>query len=254
LNKTNSTKSVDLVEAAKEIVEAAKEIAIPMRILGAIATKLHCSKDATDKIRREVSDIDLMTYGRFRQQAKRLLLDFGCMLNERVAALYGKQRYIFYDENRNMVDVFFDKLQMCHTLKFTGRLELDYPTITLADLVLTKLQIVKLEEKDVKDLFLIFREHEVGTVEDETINAKYIAEVLARDWGYYYTFTSNLEKVKNAVKGFDTNAGYEKIITERIGKIFEYVEAEPKSLAWRLRAKIGTKKKWYVEIEYRKKL
>lgn len=238
-----------LVERAKQIAHSAQEKSIPLRILGAIATKLHCSPEITGREIRDISDIDFMAYSKHRKDIKKLLIEeFDYSPNERFEALYGKERFIFYDSDGIAVDVFFNKLSMCHTINFKGRLELDYPTITLADLLLSKLQIVNFEEKDLKDLVSILIEHKIGDREDETVNAKYIAEVLSKDWGFYYTVTSNLEKVKNSLSKSLQN----KNITEKIEQINQYIESEPKSMGWRIRSKVGTKKKWYENIEYRK--
>ena len=246
-----TTRDMDLVQKAKEIVDAGKQVGVPIRILGAIATRLHCSVDSTSGLKRELSDIDLMAYGRFREQIKRLLLDLGYTPNERFIALYGHLRFIFYDKDKNTIDVFFDKLPMCHTIDFAGRLELDYPTITLSDLMLTKLQIVQFEEKDFKDLVCILREHEVGTIDQETVNANRIADVLAKDWGFYYTVTSNLKKVEDALDQPNMTSHDKETVKGRIEEILECMEKVPKDLSWRIRAKVGTKKKWYTEIEYR---
>ena len=252
--KTKRTKNADFVKNAKVIVDAANKIGVPIRILGAIATRLHCTKEFTKSIliKREVSDIDLISYSRFGKEINRLFLNLNHTPYERFNALYGDKRSIFYDEDKKVIDIFFNKLPMCHTIDFTGRLELDYPTITLADLMLTKLQIIEFEEKDFRDVVCILKEHEVGTIEDESINANRIAEVLAIDWGFYYTATSNLGKIKDALNTSDMTRDDQEIVKDRIKNILRHVEAAPKNIAWRLRAKIGTKKKWYTDIEYRK--
>lgn len=237
-----------LIEKAVQIVDSANELGISMRILGAIATKLHCSPEITSGEMRDVSDIDFMAYSKHRKEIKKTLLDkFNYLPNDRFEALYGKDRFIFYDEDGIAVDVFFDKLPMCHTIDFAGRLELDSPTITLADLLLTKLQIVNFEEKDFKDVVCILTEHPIRETEDEAVNAKYIAEVLSKDWGFYYTFTSNLNQVKTSLSESSKHTQ----MLEKIDRIAHYIENEPKSMGWRMRSKVGTKKKWYVDIEYR---
>ena len=133
-------------------------------------------------------------------------------------------------------------------------MELDSPTIPLADLVLEKTQIHEINEKDLKDLIVLIRAHEIGeTDEKEVINAKYIAKVLAQDWGFWYDATMNLNKVKAMAKkclkeGKLTEEDYNDVV-KKIDKILEYIEKEPKSKKWKKRAKVGTKKKWWRDVE-----
>jgi hypothetical protein len=47
-----------------------------------------------------------------------------------------------------------------HVVKFQNRLHVDSPTIPLAELALEKLQIVHLNEKDVKDMLMLFAAEE----------------------------------------------------------------------------------------------
>ena len=53
-------------------------------------------------------------------------------------------RYLFENpDNKRHIDIFFDKLEFCHIIDFRGRLEIDYPTISLSDILLQKMQIVQ---------------------------------------------------------------------------------------------------------------
>jgi len=243
----------NFLEQAVRIVKEGKKKGVVMRIMGAIAVRIHCQefRHLLDAMKRELTDIDLMTLSKFREDVKDLLQDFGFVANERFIALHGKYRHIYYHKKSHVkVDVFFDKLDMCHTIDFRGRLEYDFPTITLADLLLEKMQIVELTEKDIKDTIILLREHKIGEIEDETINAKYIAKVLANDWGFYHTVSNNLEKVKHFLDIYKDLTDEDRLyVRERIDKLIGYINREPKSLTWKLRAKVGTKKKWYKEVE-----
>ena len=66
----------------------------------------------------------------------------------------------------------------------------------LAELVLTKLQIVELNEKDVRDTALLSDGHAVSCHDDETINGERIAELCGGDWGPWRTITHNLERCR----------------------------------------------------------
>lgn len=124
-----------------------------------------------------------------------------------------------------------------------------YPTITLSNIFLEKTQIVELTEKDIKDVIILLREHEVGDTEKETVNARYIANLLSRDWGFYYTVTTNLNRIKEHPRRYEVLTEEDhKGVANKIEEVLQAIEEEPKSLKWRMRAKIGTKKKWYTEV------
>jgi len=141
-------------------------------------------------------------------------------------------------------------LEMCHIIDFKNRLEMDSPTISLSDLFLQKAQICKINEKDIKDMIILFREHEVGETEKEAVNLNYIAKLLSDDWGFWYTVTLNLEKVKGFLADYKNLTEEDKAdVSAKIEKTLKAINDEPKTLKWKMRAKIGTKKRWYTEVE-----
>lgn len=225
--------------------------------MGALAIRLHSPRYAGlhEKLKRlgdrEFTDIDFMTLGKHRRGIRKVLEAQGYEINQPMLRLFGYKRHI-YDKPKSGIslDVFFDKLEMCHTIDFTKRLEVDYPTISLADLLLEKTQIVEINEKDLKDSIVLLRAHDVGESDKDLINAKYIAELLAKDWGFWYTATTNLKKLKESLVRYDVLTDEDrKDVSEKIRKILEYVEKEPKTMGWKWRARIGQKKKWYREVE-----
>lgn len=184
---------------------------------------------------------------------KKLFADLGYAPMVSMALLFGtgKNRAIYKDESHNRsVDVFFDKLEMCHNLEFKNRLELDNPTIPLSDLLLQKIQIIKINEKDIKDIIILLREHQVGEFEKETVNINYIARLLSKDWGFWYTVTLNLDKTKEFLAEYKNLADADrKDVETKLDNILKRIEDEPKALQWKLRSKVGTSKKWYTEVE-----
>lgn len=242
----------DFVNEALTILEAAEKEGILVRLMGAVAVRIHCPKHAIlyDSIDRPPTDIDLASYLKFKDRLPKFLQAKGYTTDVRLMNFP-----IFADANRQIyqgktrLDVFFDELRMCHTVSWKNRLELDYPTISLADIVLEKLQIVKINAKDVKDLIMLFLEHDVAGAEQETINGRYVAEVLSNDWGFYYTATANLRKIVNLMDDYVTLKSDERnTILERTGKILDLIERKPKSLRWIMRSKVGTKKQWYADV------
>jgi hypothetical protein len=256
MNETNSSVYVpiaDFIEETLRIIKAADDKGIILRVMGACAFRIHCKKygyfHAT--LTRELTDIDFVTYNKYSSKLVPLFVELGYEPNERIISLYGDRRHIYYDnKNKRIVDIFIDKLRMSHTIDYKGRLELDYPTVTVSDLLLQKIQILKINEKDIKDSIMLIREHDVGTSEKETINAKYIAKVFSNDWGFYFTGTTNLKKIKEFLNVYEVlTADDKRDVSKKIDELLDYIENEPKTFGWRLRAKIGTKKKWYEEVE-----
>ena len=245
--------SSNLVDEALRIANKSKEEAITLRVMGATAVRIHCPKFTSlhENLGREISDIDFMAYGSQTDKIIDFLLRIGYTFDRRrLMIMRYFNRYIFDDSEKRHLDVFFDKLEMCHTIDFNHRLEVDYPTISLADILLEKLQIVKINEKDIKDCIVLLREHEVGENDEETVNTKYISRLLAKDWGFYYTVTQNLEKVEAASKGYAALQDADMHnISVKIATMKDEIEHAPKSVGWKMRARVGNKQKWYREVE-----
>ncbi len=246
-------KEAAFVEEALKIVKAGQEKGITLRLMGAIAVKLHCpgSSHILQGMERSLTDIDLMSYGRHNPKVRSLFVELGYTPNDRIIAFYGRERHIYDSEEKGWhVDVFFDQLKMCHTIDFRRRLELDYPTITPTDVLLEKLQIVKINPKDVKDTIVLMREHDIGKGEKDTIDGPYVSGLLSSDWGFYYTVTENLKKINGFLPEFEVLTEEDRAnVGGKIGSLLEEIEGVPKSLKWKLRAKVGPKKKWYNEVE-----
>jgi hypothetical protein len=243
------------IDEAIRLVQEAANRGIILRVMGGLGIYLQCIdyKDFFEKVKRlgerVFTDIDLATLSKYSAVLLNFFTEMGYHYDPRILYLH-PSRLIFFGGKVPMVDVFLDKLEMCHTLDLRNRLEIDKLTLSPSDLLLEKLQIVKINEKDVKDVISLLRCRDVGD-SDNLINAKYIASLLAKDWGFYYTVTSNLIKIKDQfIPSYDFLTEDEKrIILERINKLLTTIEETPKTTQWKLRAKIGTKKKWYREVE-----
>jgi hypothetical protein len=243
----------DFFKDALTIIEAAKQKQIQLRLMGATAIYYQCpnSRNLTDAMDRPLTDLDFMTLSKYVRHIPDLFLSLGFEGNERVNALYGLKRQIYTDpRNGRHVDVFVDKLTFCHEVDFTRRLEADPTTLTLADLLLEKMQIVKIGEKDVKDTIILLREHEFGDNDDGVVNMHYISKLLSDDWGFYYTVTTNLKKTRDYVDTLSViNSSEKELVKSRIDSLLARIEGEGKSFKWRMRAKAGTKVKWYNDAE-----
>jgi hypothetical protein len=255
--------AVDEVDSAEferiglEIVDSAEKSGVTLRLLGAVAFRHHCPvhKDLQVSMHRVLTDLDFAAYYKQEKAIDKFFLnDLGYV--SQTASLtpglmIGRKIYLDPTGERPHIDVFFDKLNMCHVVSWEkGQLELDTPTISLALLMLEKLQIVHINEKDVKDVMMLLLEHEVGDSDSEVVNGKNMSKIMAKDWGFYYTSTTNLNKVKSLLGDYDAlSSGDRDVISARIDDLLNMIEKEPKSLGWKLRAKVGTKKQWYNDVE-----
>lgn len=243
----------EFIDEAERLVKLGEEKGIILRLMGATAVKMHCPKFGYlfKGMERSLTDLDFMSYSGCNRFMKKFFTELGYIPNERVIAFYGATRHIYHNDEKHWhADIFFDALDMCHKINFRNRLELDCPTITLTDILLEKMQIVKINPKDIKDSIVMLREHEMGETEKETINMRCIADLMAGDWGFYYTVTTNLNKLKEFVGEFEPLTEEDKKdVSAKIDKLLEAIESKPKSLKWRMRARVGTKRKWYQEVE-----
>jgi len=250
------------IDEGKRLVDEAAKREIPLRLLGGVAICVHCLEflDFSQKLMRlgegqqEYTDLDFMSYMRFRKsKMKEFFEAMGYEKRPTTMSSAATQRHIFFHpKGWFYVDVFYDKLLAAnHPLDFKGRLELDSPTITPADLLLEKLQIVFPDEKDIKDLLLLLRAHEMSEGQEKNkINAKFIAAKLASDWGFWYTATTNLSGLGQYVASAQNLSDEEKKdLNSKVDRLLQVIEDEPKSTGWKMRAIVGTKRKWYNPVE-----
>jgi hypothetical protein len=241
-----------MVEAERLTAEGKKRD-LHLRLLGAMAFQAHCPRHSflTAKLGRALSDIDFAAYTKEVGKIGKMMKELGYVDNPVITALFGHKRMIWDNEsNGQHVDIFFDKLQMNHDIPFDHRLELEELTIPLADMLLEKMQIVNINEKDVIDIIMLLREHAIGHAAPETIDTGYVTAFLSNDWGFYYTVTENLKKIQNRLPYFGELTEEDRAdISRKIQTLLKIIEDEPKTLGWKMRAKVGTKKKWYREVE-----
>jgi hypothetical protein len=242
------------VQEAMRIVDAAEGAGIRLRILGSLAYRLHCPENLElfDQMERALTDIDFAAERGQARDIKDLISSMGYAPDDRITMATEGSRYYFEHPASGLgVDVFLDELFFCHRIPFKGRLDLDAPTIPLAELVLEKMQIVEINLKDIKDTLVLLLEHDVADAAHgrETIDGGYISSLLAADWGFYYTVTTNLEKVRRFIGEFEAVSAHQgEVISKRIDQLLELIDAAPKSTKWKLRSKIGTKKLWYQQV------
>jgi hypothetical protein len=237
----------------KAILKASEEAGILLRVIGSLAFQMHCPQYGylQAAMGRAYTDIDFAAYSRQNKQISELMTRMGYVENREVFIASEGQRAIFDKPGSGLhVDIFYEKLDFCHTIYWKGRLEVDTPTIPLAELLLEKMQIVKINEKDVIDTIMLLLEHPLGEDDKETVNIKLVAQLCANDWGLWRTTTMNLEKVKQLAQGYSQLTAEQK---EKVGAQVDLaltrINAEPKPAAWRLRARVGDRIKWYKDVD-----
>ena len=236
----------EITEEAVRVLEAAQAEDIQLRLLGGLAIYLQSPSAKThEQLKRSYKDLDFATLGKYSAKTKALFTKLGYTANKNFNALHGHQRLLFWDEQHGrQVDIFVDKMQMCHNIDFRPRLHIDARTLSLADLMLTKLQIVEVNEKDILDVLALFLDFEV-TDSDTGIHASYISNLMAGDWGFNKTLDTNLKKMK----AFASERGFPSYVADRIEKLLSAMEQQPKSLKWKSRAMVGERVRWYEQPE-----
>ncbi len=240
-------------EEAIRVVKAGEEAGVHLRIIGALAFWHHCPKYGfiQEKLNRVYTDIDFAGYGKQNDAIRKFFVSIGYDEDLEINAFHSEGgRLIFNNPTSHIhVDVFMDKLDFCHPIPWKGRLEVDSPTIPLAELMLEKMQIVKINEKDIIDTIMLLLEHEICGDDEDHINSTRIAALCAGEWGLWRTTTINLEKVRDYLPHLDLEEEHKEIAARRVAEIKSAMDDYPKGTRWKLRARVGDKVKWYNEID-----
>jgi len=242
----------NLVDEMHRLISEAQQEGIFLRVLGGLAIKTHSPQASHRALVRSYPDIDFVTDKAGARKLETYLAPRGYTPNKTFNTLSGDRRQLYYDLERNrQIDVFVGEFSMCHKLPLADRLALEPVTIPLAELFLTKAQIIELNRKDAVDLLTLLLDHEVGPGDEETINSDLIAVLCAKDWGLYTTVSMNIDKLaKLLVSGeIGLDEGRREIIQGRLQALRRAIEAAPKSVAWKMRAKVGKRVRWYEEVE-----
>jgi hypothetical protein len=237
---------------ARRILDAASPAGACLRLTGSMAVQARCPRFGhLAREGRDFHDIDFAAYKRDARRVQQLLVSLGYAEDREVAVLSEGTRAIYrHGESRLHIDVFFDRLDFCHVIPLAGRLETDSVTLPLAELLLGKLQIVKIAEKDLIDASVLLIEHGLADDDGDAINLARIARLCAEDWGLWRTATMNLEKLDRFSRGHDTlGAEPGTRLRQQTGTLRTRLEAEPKPLVWRMRAKVGDRLKWYKDVD-----
>ena len=247
-SKGHSTNDIraDMVEEAVRIAEEAERRDVALRLLGGVAIKVRAHDGLESAFEREYADLDWITPKGKSSQVQRFFESLGYVPQTRFNTMYGRERLLYFDEeHKRQVDVLVGNFRMCHEIPFGDRMAMEPLTVPLAELLLTKLQIIELNEKDVGDALALLHDHPVDEQDGDAINAAHIAKLCASDWGLWRTFTANLEALGSYLERYDLKDESKERITERVRALLARIEEEPKTFGWKMRAKIGDRKRWY---------
>jgi len=264
----------ELQSEAVAIVAAAAEQGVTLRVVGSVGIRLHCAAPGPlmDRLGRGAKDIDFIVPQRHRKGMRRMLEGRGYVIDRDLLIAMEGSRYSFaHRENGTEIDVFVEKLDFCHTIEVAGRLAGHPVTIPIEELLLQKLQIVQMTTTDLLDASVLLATHDVVAPEDsgiagndaaaaepcvegEVVEAGHIARLLARDWGFHHTASRNLGRIRqHVVSGGVADVGHAENARAQRGasRLQAAIDREPKTLAWRMRDKVGERKQWWQDVDDR---
>jgi len=234
------------------LIDTANQNQMHLRAFGGLAVLAHSQKDPRF-FQREAPDLDFLIPKTERQKLEPFFRENGYSPDKQFNLLNGMRRQIYYSDSIPdlHVDILIGNFEMCHKLPLDDRLDVDPVTIPLADLLLSKAQVVQLNRKDALDIISLLFNNEVGDEQDGVISLDRITDLGAQDWGLYKTTSMNLERVEDLLGNGELQISDEErsLILGRIRKIQKGFEEMPKSIAWQMRDKVGTRVRWYLEVE-----
>jgi hypothetical protein len=238
----------DPIAEARRIIELAESDGLVLRALGGVAVCLQ-APDGNPRLPRRVKDIDLAAQKGASKRAVKVLLRAGYAADEMFNALRGSRRLLFQDPgNGRHLDVFIGEFSMCHEIPMTARLNREPLTVPREELLLSKLQIVELTANDQADIYNLLFHNEVSD-DPGGISASFVAVLCAGDWGLWRTCQLNIERGLTGLGDSALEPGERTVVAGRLERLRERIDAEPKSMKWRIRDRVGDRVRWYAEPE-----
>ena len=241
----------DIVNEAQRLLAAIERAGLDARLIGGMAIRLLAGDRLHPAYERPIQDLDFILTKRHRREFDRLMTGEGYVPDQEFNALNGARRLLYDDPvHGRQVDVFVEAFAMCHVLPLAERIADRPRTLPAAELLMTKLQIVELNPKDRGDLYALLHSHDVvENAAGDAIDVASIVALTATDWGLQHTFELNLRRLREALADQPLAPAEASAIASRIDAIADAMERAPKSRRWKLRAKVGERKRWYEEPE-----
>ena len=236
----------DLVAESERVLAAARDRGVVLRLAGGLAIRRLCPAASRPPLNRQYADLDLaIAGGGAHRQLTDLLRGLGYHPESTFNALNGSTRLQFIDSaNSRHVDVFIDAVRMCHVIDFKGRLQLFEDTLSPTDLLLTKLQIVELNDKDVLDTLALLHDQPLMHGHDRGIDIDHLERVWGDDWPLWKTSQLTLGKIRRAVPSILDEAASIDVL-RAVTDLQAVLDSGRKTLGWKLRARIGERVRWY---------
>lgn len=244
---THSPHSVareEMIALTHRLIAVAEHAGARLRAMGGVGVALRAPR-ADPSLQRSYADIDVAAPRKARREVEVGMTEAGLVPEREFNALNGSRRQIWWTPDGTLhVDVFLGEFAMCHRLDLERGLESSGPALAAADLLLTKLQVVELNLKDAQDAAALLTTHALAEDEDEdAISLGRLRAVLAADWGFYTTASDNLERLPDVVAAHAPEVAG--TLAGACRDLLAALEAAEKSRAFRLRAKVGRRKRWY---------
>ncbi len=251
----------DMLDEARRIIDAAREDGILIRLMGGLAVRIHCT--SMELCDRDYSDIDMVGLSKQRKGVMQFFEKLGYTHNYAVAHATGGRQLQFYKECTHMnshthyfihpddhVDVFMDTFKMDHDIDMRNRLTIEDYTLSVSDILITKLQIHRLNDKDVRDILTIMKDLPLGdSDEKKMINTDYIARLCTKSWGLFVDVVANVAKCVEGITRYTFTDNEKAVLESKLRELERVIERYPKSLLWKARAYFGKRFVWYREIE-----
>lgn len=237
------------VDEAARVVEAAESAGLTLRVTGGVAIALICPSARDGVLARTYADVDFIARRSDCEAVEAFFPQLGYVPEQEFNALHGENRLFFQDvELERAADVFIDAVRACHHLDVRDRLEVWKRTLSPADLLLSKLQVVETNEKDYKDAIALLADHEL-TADESGICVPRIVELCSRDWGWWRTVTMVAARTADVADQYAQEAPALRGVAGKLRTLLEEIDRAPKSRKWKLRAKVGERVAWHDEPE-----
>lgn len=237
------------VSESERILQRATENDIILRLAGGLAIREHCKEIVFCE--RKYADIDFVGLSHQSHQIIKTFEELGYIEKRSMTIATSGTRLLFEKPgSADHVDVFLDKINIEHMIDLRNRLANEERTVSVSDLLLIKLAISRLNEKDFRDMFTLLKDLKVGYDDTAgTINADYIAKLCSSSWGLHKDILMNIERCLDFVNNYDFQPDERARIIDILEILKARILTHHKSTHWKLRALFGTSIPWRREIE-----
>jgi hypothetical protein len=242
----------EVIAEMNRIVDAARDAQIHLRVIGGLAVHFHSPRFRRSEFRRDYADIDFVVRKHDRRKLETFFRDFGYIGDRRFNIVNGDRRQLYVNpQTGRHIDIFVGDFEMCHKLPLRDRLDAHPVTVPLAELLLSKTQIVQLNRKDALDLVALLLDNDLGFHDETKIDIDRILRLCRRDWGLYKTTSINLKRIEDLLQHDNPGLSEQdiEIVLRRVAQIRKSLQGMNTNILWKARDRVGTRLRWYTEVE-----